>query len=106
MNDWKLIQVSDTEWQQDKSGVFTYISYCPDGTVRLDRMIAQGIPVISFQGSAENVRKVAVRWIEQQGRKVNGIVRNQFKHFSYEHISYIGSELARAELLKDEYVQD
>ncbi|KKN14039.1 hypothetical protein LCGC14_1000350 [marine sediment metagenome] len=95
MNEWELIKVDETEWQQDKSGIFTYISYCPDGTVRLDVMADTGLkPVISFQGKAGDVRKVAVRWLGFH------TVR-----FSVEHASYIGSELSRAELLETEYIQ-
>ena len=106
MSEWRLIHVSETEWQQDKSGIFTYISYQEiTGTVRLDVMAeTDTVPVISFQGKAGDVRKVAIRWIEQQARKICGI-SNRLKNFSYEHASYIGSELARAELLKDEYNQ-
>ena len=96
MAEWKLIKVEETEWRQDTSGIFTLISYCPDGTVRLDVMTDKYEPVISFQGTAENVRKVAINWVAAyQG----------FLGFSPEHASYIGSELARAELLKTEYVQ-
>ncbi len=94
MNEWKLIKVNETEWKQDTSGIFTLISYCPDGTVRLDVMTTKYEPVISFQGKAEDVRKVAVRWLP-----------SGYSWISLEHASYIGSELARAELLKTEYVQ-
>ncbi len=104
--EWKLIKVTDTEWRQDKSGMFTFISYCLDGTVRLDIMADTGLtPVASFQGKAENVRKVAVRWIVEHIRFNYGNECCQGM-FSAEHASYIGSELARAELLKTEYVQD
>ena len=111
MNEWELIKVNETEWQQDKSGIFTYISYCPDGTVRLDVMADTGLtPVISFQGKAGDVRKVAVRWLAEKYRYADeaglDIFEMPSEGFSHEHASYIGSELARAELLKDEYVQD
>ncbi len=98
---WELIKVTKTEWQQDASGIFIYISYCPDGTVRLDVMADTGLtPVISFQGNAGDVRKTAVRWLEY-----NYHTELCGEGFSAEHASYIGSELTRAELLQDKYVQ-
>ncbi len=100
MNEWELIKVNETEWKQDKSEIFTLIACCPDGTIRLDVMTTKYEPVISFQGKAENVRKVAVRWLDSR------ISQKTSDRISCEHSSYIGSELARAELLKDEYVQD
>ena len=96
---WELIKVSETEWKQDKPGIFTLISYCPDGTIRLDVMTTEYEPVISFQGTAENVRKCIMQWQDSKISQKTGL------GISCEHASYIGSELARAELLKTEYVQ-
>ena len=93
---WELIKVNETEWKQDTSGIFTLISYCPDGTIRLDVMTTKYEPVISFQGKAENVRKMAVRYLAE----------NYYADgFSHEHSSYIGEQLAKADLLKEKYIQ-
>lgn len=89
---WKLIQVTDTEWIPDNSGHYTLINYIDENTVRLDYMDRDDNPLVSYQGTAENVRKHAVRDHEL--------------FLSHEHASYIGRELARAELLKTDYVQD
>jgi len=62
------------------------------------------MPVVSFQGKAENVRKQSARWFERRSKKVCGITRQQ--KISCEHAAYIGAELARCELLKKDYVQD
>ena len=51
------------------------------------------IPVISFQGTAENVRKHTMQNISERS-------------ISLEHASYIGAELARCAILKENYVQD
>lgn len=104
---WELIEVPTTEWMQDTSGLFSYISYCPDDTVRLDIMADTGLtPVISFQGKAEDVRKTAVRYLAEEYKPVYVDDNLVYGRFSYEHASYIGSELAKAELLKDRYIQD
>lgn len=88
---WILIQVTDIEWIQDDSGYYTLINWIDVNNVRLDIMRTDDTPVISFQGKAENVRKRIMRF-------ALGI--------STEHAAYIGAELARAELLKVDYVQD
>ncbi len=104
--DWKLIIVGDTEWQQDDSGYYTLIHYinidcrtceaacinCKDGQIRLDIMDKDDMPVISFQGTADNVRK--------------HIMQNWPVLLQPEHCSYIGAELARCAILKENYVQD
>ena len=99
MNEWGLIKVEKTEWQQDASGIFTLIGYRPDGTIRLDVMTDKYEPVISFQGKAENVRKVAMRWVWKNEYSVAS-------KFSLEHASYVGEQLAKADLLKEKYIQD
>jgi hypothetical protein len=52
-------------------------------------------PIMSWQGKADNVRKVVSRFCE-----------GNLIPLSAEHAAYIGSEIAKAELLKTEYVQD
>lgn len=109
---WQLIQVSKTEWQQDDSGYYTLIHYikencrkcdkacvdCVDGQVRLDIMDKDDMPVVSFQGDASDVRKVAVRRLGQ--------LSGMWHDFSVEHASYIGAELTRCELMQGLYIQD
>ena len=94
---WELIKVKQTDWIQDDSGYYTLINWIDDNTVRLDVMDTDDMPVISFQGVAGDVRKHVMQHMPAicSGRLI-----------SIEHASYIGSELARAELLKTEYIQD
>ncbi len=92
---WELITTEDTEWIQDFTGNYTFITHVKDDIVRLDWMGKDDMPIISFQGYAENVRKYVVRHAERE-----------WPLFSAEHASYIGRELARAELLKEKYIQD
>ena len=97
---WELIKVKQTDWIQDNSGYYTLINWIDDNTVRLDVMgIADSLnpmdyPIVSFQGTASNVRKHIMQRIGNQWS------------ISLEHAAYIGSELARCELLKSEYIQD
>ena len=93
---WELIKVSETEWRQDSSKYYSLIAYVePDNQVRLDLMLHVQEPVISFQGKADDVRKAAMQHIDQNCIRI-----------SAEHAAYIGSELTRAAMLKNEYVQD
>jgi hypothetical protein len=104
---WELKTVDDVEWQQDDSGVIVYINWVgitrPEATeneVRLDIM-QHGEPLVSFQGIADNVRKAAMRWLQETigaGDYESGI--------SLERAAYIGAEIARAEIMKTEYEQD
>ena len=89
---WQLIQVGKTEWQQDDSGYYTLIHHIKDDTVRLDVMDKDDMPVVSFQGTADNVRKHAMQYMEFWG-------------LSREHAAYIGAELARCALCQQHYVQ-
>lgn len=111
MNTWELKEVKETEWKQDDSGMYTVIhrvvsptivhkglSGEPTIEVRIDVMSTQDIPLISFQGKAEAVRKHVVRWIE------NRTLFTLHAIFSAEHASYIGAELVRAELTEN-YIQ-
>lgn len=89
---WELKQVGDTEWIQDDSGYYTLIHHVKDDIVRLDFMDKDDMPVVSFQGTADNVRKCAMQ--------------NLPILLQPEHCSYIGAELARAAILRNKYVQD
>lgn len=95
MKKWELKKVRDVEWQQDKSGFYCLINVIKSGEIRLDVLTSTHSPAISFEGKAENVRKFAMRYAEQQGWSI-----------SLEHAAYIGYELARAEILDAKYVQD
>lgn len=96
---WELVRViEEPDWIQDESGVYVMIHRLLGDLagriqVRLDLHDIWGIPIRSWQGSAAAVRKAAIRWI------------NGWYNISHEHASYIGEQLARAELLSD-YVQD
>lgn len=59
---WKLVQVADTKWIQDDSGYYTLINWINENTVRLDIMDKDDMPVMSFQGTAENVRRHIMQW--------------------------------------------
>ena len=98
---WQLIEATDVDCTMDDSGVYTIISRlalkygCSRGTVRADLMTTDGdVPLVSFIGTANNVRKRLIHWLEVDGQWI-----------SMEHASYIGYELARAESDVD-YVQD
>lgn len=91
---WKLIEVPKTEWKQDNSRYLSYIYSIGPCKVRLDLMIDIQEPVISFQGRADDVRKAAMQYIDE-----NCIC------ISAEHAAYIGSELTKAEVLEENYVQ-
>lgn len=93
--DWKLIEVKHTDWIQDKSGYYTLINWIDADNVRLDIMTTDDIPVISFQGKADDVRK----FVMQNWPLV-------LWPLSIEHAAYIGAELARCELCCQYYVQD
>lgn len=92
---WKLIEVPKTEWRQDDSDYHSLINYVRDGVVRLDLMLHVQEPVISFQGKADDVRKAAMQYVDENCCNI-----------SAEHAAYIGSELTRAKFLGIEYIQD
>ena len=92
---WELVIVPKTEWQQDDSGYHSLINYVSDGIVRLDLMLHVQEPVISFQGQADNVRKAAMQYVDENCCNI-----------SAEHAAYIGSELTHAAFLANEYIQD
>lgn len=106
---WELKHVDDVEAVLDDSGVYVVVHRIETAethkeysgvrvTVRADLMNQWGDPLVSFQGSANAVRKVLIHFIHPEG---GGIYRS----ISREHASYIGYELLRAEMTPD-YVQD
>lgn len=92
---WELVTVPKTEWRQDDSGYHSLINYIGEGIVRLDLMLYVQEPAISFQGQADDVRKAAMQYIDE-----NCIC------ISAEHAAYIGSELTRARFFGRAYIQD
>lgn len=101
---WQKITVQDREWKADPSGMFCWVHYTagnPSEALRVDVMMslpagATPEPVVSIAGpTAQAVRKGVADWIDSVNAGWNA-----------EHIFYVGSELARAEILKGEYVQD
>lgn len=100
MKKWKLIEVEHIDWKQDKSGFYTLINVVDVGkfannVIRVDFMTSTHSPAVSFQGSPPDVRKHIARYVESEGLAL-----------SAEHIAYIGYEIARAEILGKDYIQD
>lgn len=93
---WKLILCNPIDWTQDDSGYYTIINVVPAvGNIRVDLMTTQDEPAISFGGKPHDVRITMARYIEENGLNL-----------SIEHTMYLGYEIARAELLKEKYVQE
>jgi len=91
---WELKEVSDVQWIGDASGVYVLISWRPiTKDVRLDVMSDNHDPVVSFAGSAGDVRKAAMQWLGDY-------------NLSIEHAAYIGQELERAAWCEAVYVQE
>lgn len=100
---WELRAVDDVECTMDDSGVYVVIHRVERAEahkeysgvrilVRADLMASEGDePIISFIGKANAVRKHLIRYLDRP--------------LSYEHASYIGYELLRAEVTPG-YVQD
>lgn len=110
---WELRHVEDTEAVLDDSGVYVIINRVetPEThkeysgirvSVRVDLMQDNGPtddePIMSFEGSANAVRKALIRFIHDY-------IASPSRYLSTEHASYIGYELLRAELTPG-YVQD
>ena len=96
---WGLRTITEArEWRQDGSGMVSTVSMFlnPITPVRLDIYTEAFEPIVSVVGNADAVRKAFVDWLDVEGIDIT---------FSAEHISYIGAELARAELLRENYVQ-
>ena len=107
---WKLNQSTETEYNADNSGVYAIINRVTEveytkgvrtqsESVRLDILReSDNEPVQSFIGSANAVRKDTVRYLKRiAGPRIHC-------NISKEHASYIGYELARAEIVEN-YVQ-
>ncbi len=105
---WQLDRVDDLEYTQYRYCVYVYISWDTNtDSVRLDVMsVPSGLePLQSFIGTANNVRKHAVRWLSDNAGHAAAIGLG-FNQLSPEHISYIGYELARCDAERIDYVQD
>ena len=90
---WELINCEAQNCTMDDSNHYTVIHYCGQGMVRCDIMQGKDNPVKSYKGYFKDVRKYVVRFLS-------------YAHISLEHASYIGEELARADILKEAYKQD
>ena len=110
--EWELRHVEDVEAILDDSGAYVIVHRIEETethkeysgirvSVRADLMVSisgrDDIPIMSFQGSANAVRKALIKFLMDRFPNL-GL-------FSREHASYIGYELLRAELTP-EYVQD
>ncbi len=106
---WTLNYAEPSECIMDNSGIYTVINRQEKTethkqyagmrvSVRIDVMADADVPLISFQGAAEDVRKAVIRWIENHFGFIHG------RSFSIEHASYIGAELERA-MSDTKYVQ-
>ncbi|KKM96265.1 hypothetical protein LCGC14_1179770 [marine sediment metagenome] len=111
--DWELREVDDVEATLDGSGLYVVINRVVGSAmeptnrdiirVRADLMTSAGVngknfdePIMSFIGTANNVRKHLIAFLQAEGYTVI---------LSHEHASYIGYELHRAET-DEHYVQD
>ncbi len=102
---WQLHRVDDIEWTQDDSGVYVLISWdVKTESARLDIMAesfaCSPVPLVSFVGRADNVRKAAMAWFDAR------ISQQTSQRVSLEHAAYIGAELERADTERIDYVQD
>ena len=96
-NVWRLIDVPDTAWQQDDSGISVLINWIlPADVVRIDLIyVGSGCPIVSFQGDTDNVRKHTMAWLALY-----------VPTFGLDHAAYVGAELERADTERIDYVQD
>lgn len=94
---WRLNRVDNVEYIPDNSGVHVLINWdLQTASCRLDIFATVGgIPLQSFAGTADNIRKHAMRYLD---KKWQGI--------SLEHAAYIGAELERADAERIDYVQE
>lgn len=106
MKNWELIEAEPIECTLDDSGIYTVINRIksdkvhkgyPDNRifVRCDIMTTDDEPLVSFQGSENDVRKHVIRWIKE----------DTWRRISTEHASYIGRGLFRA-VHDFHYIQD
>jgi len=92
---WQKIQTTDNiEWQKDDSGIYTLINWNPSDNVRCDIMSDNHEPIMTFVGTSDNVRKHVIKFASDNGFSL-----------SLQHASYIGRELALAELQQTSYNQ-
>ncbi len=94
---WKLIDVGtkkNDDFTPDNSGVYVVVYRIDSGHVRADLIMVAGEPVVSYIGSANNVRKALMHLLN---RLPPGV--------SIQHASYIGYELALASQTPN-YVQE
>jgi hypothetical protein len=94
---WQLNRVdTDIEYVPDAYGIFVYINWdLLTDSVRLDIM-KNDVPLQSFAGTANNVRKHTIRWLFDNATWL----------LTWQHIAYIGYELARCDAERIDYVQD
>lgn len=100
---WQLDHVDDVEYIPDNSGVHVLINWDRQtASCRLDIFATVGsVPLQSFAGTADNVRKHAMRWLFDF---TTG--HNDFGLVSLEHAAYIGAELEQADTERIDYVQN
>lgn len=104
---WQLIRVDDIEWTQDDSGIYVLINWdTQTDSVRIDVMPTTSVPsdvlpIVSFAGRADNVRKATMQWFESRVSQKTLSYR-----VSLEHAAYIGAELERCDTERIDYVQD
>lgn len=108
---WELIEAEEMPCTLDDCGYYVTINRIEEQrtfkdraatfvTVRADLMVHDGggvVPVVSFQGSANAVRKHLMKYITERYASLG--------YPSPEHASYIGYELLRAERT-ERYVQN
>ena len=99
---WRLVDVPDMAWIEDTCGVYAIINWIlPADIVRLDILSSDyaeskfNMPIISFQGTTDNVRKHTMDWLAKY-----------VPTFDLAHAAYIGAELERADTERIDFVQD
>ena len=116
--DWELHNVSDVECTMDDSDIYVTIHRVSEEivhkgikgsivSVRADVFYDDGqhanVPLVSFVGTANAVRKHLIRWLDDECYWM-GLGYSK-PPVSREHASYIGYELHRAEVTEN-FVQD
>lgn len=93
---WRLVDVGETKWQEDPCGISVIINWVlPADVVRIDLIGMDSIPIISFQGRTDDVRKHCLRWLSRR-----------VPELTLDHAGYIGAELEKADTERIDYVQD
>lgn len=98
---WQLNRVDKIEWIQDGSGIYVCINWdVLTESARLDILaVADAVPLQSFIGNADNVRKATMRWFDSRLSQRIGL------GISAEHAAYIGAELERCDTERIDYIQ-